>query len=1365
MDDFSDNDITSGVVWQGNTENFSASSGSLELNDLDVLLTQSLIQTDVPLTLGEIEWRFYIDLGFSGSDNNNARVYLTADGVLQNYTATASAGVNGYFLKFGEGGSTDVIRLYRDDAGSITLLASGTTSIAASFSCRVKVTRSITGNWSVYTDFSGGENFLPELTAADNTLSSSVALGLGCTYTSSNFNNFLFDDFYAGPPVQDLIPPNILEANTVSASAADILFSEPLEMVSAETISNYNLPGIVIDSALQDEFNPALVHIYFQSPLSMNQIYLLTVSGVSDLNGNIMPAAAVELFYVIITPPDFRSVRINEILADPNPVIAMPDAEFVELFNATDSIYYNLQGWIFVNSETEKILPSFVLGPGEYVILCDASNTSLFTGFGNVVGISSFTALTNTGDSLTLKDTDGNIVDYVTYSYDWYTTSAAAGGGVSLELVNPYSSCVGSVGWLQSESAAGGTPGTENSVFNIAPDLTAPVVSGALISISGSEVTIIFSEPIDTASVQTNSFVPNGNFFSALEWNAAFNSVTMTLFQALNTPASIQIFLQGLADCAGNAIADTSVLVELGLQAIAGDIVINEILADPSPVIGLPNAEFFELRNNTAMPLDLTSLRFNGSPILGAQIIPANGFLVVTDDANISLFDGIDVAYVTALSLTNSTDEIILTNADDEILDQLVYSIEWYNDPVKDDGGWSLERINPALSCSGRNDWRASINESGGTAGFENSVFSNTTPVAPAVVASGAADSSAVYIIFNQSMDTTSGWQPPITLPSGDVITNKYWSTDLNKVILRFAEEFTPGISHPLAVNAYMNCVGMGVDTSLLYFTIGFDPQPGDVIINEIMADAVGTNQMAFPAVDFIEIFNRSGHLIELTHLTINDGFFNEQVTLAPDSFLVIGDILDLDEFIGIASFAAMEEFPSLYEDGLRVELVYRGDLIDAVEYNKSFYKEATAESGGQSMERINPYDPCDAPDNWSACNHPAGTTAGIKNSVFNNSMDDSPPVFQSIIYDGDNFLTMVFSEPVSTDSAEVVATVNGLPVSTELIVISGLYGNELLIPLGSVNIGEQFEVIIQGVADCWGNISPKLQSTFSIPDSIYNSGDLIINEILYNPRAGGYDFVEVYNPGSATVSIAGWSIADATNGSMNSPDVLTDRGYVVLPGEYAVFTRNGASLPQYYPATRIARVLNVDGFPDFSSDDEVFLLTPNGDVSDHLDYDDAMHFDLLNSTDGVSLERVSAKLPAANRENWNSASASVNYATPGYLNSQDAEVGGNGTFAADPNIFSPDNDGYQDNLIFSYSLEEAGYVGNVRIYNDVGQEVRHLVNSELLGQVGNFLWDGLSELGSELPVGMYVAMLETFSLSGEVKTYRAVCVLAAKLN
>jgi len=87
-----------------------------------------------------------------------------------------------------------------------------------------------------------------------------------------------------------------------------------------------------------------------------------------------------------------------------------------------------------VNTTTEKLLPTFSLPAGGYVILCDANNAAAFAPFGQVIGIPSFTALSNSGDSLTLINATGDIIDRVVYQDSWFDTSVKREGGWTLEL-------------------------------------------------------------------------------------------------------------------------------------------------------------------------------------------------------------------------------------------------------------------------------------------------------------------------------------------------------------------------------------------------------------------------------------------------------------------------------------------------------------------------------------------------------------------------------------------------------------------------------------------------------------------------------------------------------------------------------------------------------------------------------------------------------------------------------------------------------------------------------------------------------------------------------------------------------------------
>jgi hypothetical protein len=186
QDDFSDGDFNSNPTWLGNTDVYSVAGGILQLNNtaasannMSALYTNSSISSTTSM-----EWRFSIDQNFSGSDNNQTRVYITADGPITSYIGTGSAGVSGYFLLFGEALSNDVIRLYYDDGAGINLIASGTTSIASSFEASIRVTRDASANWIIETDFNGGLNYSTEAAFNDNSSDSGTYFGFINKYTT-----------------------------------------------------------------------------------------------------------------------------------------------------------------------------------------------------------------------------------------------------------------------------------------------------------------------------------------------------------------------------------------------------------------------------------------------------------------------------------------------------------------------------------------------------------------------------------------------------------------------------------------------------------------------------------------------------------------------------------------------------------------------------------------------------------------------------------------------------------------------------------------------------------------------------------------------------------------------------------------------------------------------------------------------------------------------------------------------------------------------------------------------------------------------------------------------------------------------------
>ncbi len=1372
LDDFSDGEINSNVTWLGQTENFTVVNEELQLLDLAPLVLQSALYTSAAWNgASDMEWRIKASLGFSPSDGNQARIYLMADAPPLSYATNATANVHGYFIKLGEALSGDVVRLYRDDASATTLIASGTTNISTSFTIGLRIRRTPAGEWTVEVDPMGGSNYALEASATDLTYNTSSTFGIICTYTSSNADAFAWDDIYMGGIPQDLLPPTLVSAEATSATAVDVLFNEPVDPATATNLLNYNVVGEGNPSqALIDGTNTALVHLSFASAFAANQQLTLETQNVSDLAGNSMLNGSATFIWIQAVPVAFRDVVINELLADPSPSAGLPEVEFVELHNNTSQVM-SLDGWQFVNTTTAKTLSNVTLDANGYIVLCDASNVQLFDAAVPVYGISSFTALTNSGDSLTLLDQNGQVIDRVVYLDDWFQTDFKLDGGWTLELINPTLPCVTAANWMESSNPTGGTPGAQNSVFSLAPDNTAPTITGVDVLTANTQITVHFSEALDTTGFFAAAFSiisdpPSMNAVVYGVWNSTLDAVTLTLFAGVSAPNSYTLLASGISDCSNNALND-SFTWTMGFAPQPGDVVIHEIMADPDPSIDLPAAEFIELRNNSNTPISLQGLQFNGAAINTTTIIPPLGYMLVANAQYATNFQGYATVLVEGFpSLTNSGMLLEMTDANGVLLDAVHYDLSWYRDPSRDDGGYTLERIDPITPCTGRLNWHAALNDAGGTPNAANSASVLDNSNAPQAIQFGILDTNAVYIVFDQPMDTLSAALLPSDIMVFNSLLSAHWNEDRDRVVLVFAIPFASESSFFINVEALVNCENQQLQEFLLPFQTGLQPEVGDVIINEIMADGTGTTQ-ALPKEDFIELWNTTTHWLDISTMNVNGISFLQQALIPPLGYVVLTDAdSDSSNFSQLPSAVYfITDFPSLTEDGMLIELSQNNLLLDAVSYNKRYYQDVKKESGGFSMERVNPTEPCNSWDNWRACVNPSGTSAGLQNSVYGTPQDVNPPALMHVVAEPENAITLVFSEPISdTLMTEWEFAVNGFPTTFDNAFIQGDEQNELLIPIGLQPADAVLHIQLNGLRDCWMN-ETGIEAYYEAPSPAI-AGDVVINEILYNPLDGGSDFVEIYNASPKTISLKDWKMNDATSGEWNTPDVITDRAVIMAPGDYFILTRNGDHITSFYPNAKVNRVLRVDGMADYSSTDGISLILPNFLTGDELWYDESFHFPLLNSTDGVSLERISPVLPTNESSNWHSAAATSGYATPGYVNSQAVSADAStATWVANPDILSPDNDGYQDVLLLQYTMDLPEYVGTVRIYDSAGQLKRTLKQGELMGMSGEWIWDGLTDEGQKASLGIHVISLEAFHPSGEVIRKKIPCVVAHPIH
>ncbi|MFT3884531.1 MAG: lamin tail domain-containing protein [Flavobacteriales bacterium] len=304
----------------------------------------------------------------------------------------------------------------------------------------------------------------------------------------------------------------------------------------------------------------------------------------------------------------------------------------------------------------------------------------------------------------------------------------------------------------------------------------------------------------------------------------------------------------------------------------------------------------------------------------------------------------------------------------------------------------------------------------------------------------------------------------------------------------------------------------------------------------------------------------------------------------------------------------------------------------------------------------------------------------------------------------------------------------------------------------------------LERVADCSGNLLEATEGSFALPMAIAPS-DIVINEVLYDPIGTGSDFVELYNRSTKVLSLAGAQMANESGGVIGNYRVITPDPVLLMPGEYVLLATSTQDVATRYPQGRAERFLQTR-LPSYNNGSgTVVLAGADGQVIDLFRYSDAMHFQLLNKTEGVSLERVDPARPTNDNSNWHSAAEAAGRATPGYKNSQYAPaIAASGALSIEPAIFSPDNDGYQDVLSISYTFKEPGFVGTMKVFDIAGREVRTLMSNELLGTGGAVSWDGIMDTKDLARIGPYVVYFEAYDLSGNVEKFRETVVLAHHL-
>lgn len=733
MDDFSDGDFTAHPTWIGTANSFIVNNN----NQLQSAATEAGEAWLSTVIAGDImEWRFWIREAFSPSGNNFAEVWLAAD------TANLKHVSKGYFLRFGAGGSQDAIELYRKDGAAEMLICKGKdAAIASSFQVAVKVNLDGEGHWTLQTDYTNVGNYFVEAEGFDDTFSPRGFFGFYIKYTVSNAKKFYFDDVYVGPKIVDHDPPELLSLEVKDNKHLLLLFNEALD-TSALAPQHYSIVLRRKDhyndtpDSVAFEGNPSKVMLIFNDPLPENTNLQLRVSGISDLSGNNM-LETIRNFSIYMASEN--DVVINEIMADPTPSVGLPEWEYLELFNTTDYTI-DLKDWTLTIGNSSKSLPTQQIDPLGYLILCKDDAVGDMSAYGATCGISSF-GIANAGATLRLFSPDETLVSEVSFNDNWYHDAEKKNGGWSLEQIDPFNPCAGTVNWSASMDVSGGTPGRENSIND--QNEIQPKVD-RISMLDNNIVFLWFDQQMDRESLKETSNYRveevNLNPIEVVCNPVEASSLELLFDYSFQEGVIYTLVLNGMVSCSGQPIApDTKVCFGIPNEIGPGEVLINEIMFDPIS----PGVDYVELYNHSDKTFDLSELKLGvikesfPNPVdtvmkeitdASRLFMPHSYVLLSTDGFTVSQqygCGGDNFFDMQAFpSYPNAGGTAFLISRQGVVVDQMSFSEKMHYPFLKETKGVALERVSWEAPSEQPDNWHSAVEAMHfGTPGYRNSMM------------------------------------------------------------------------------------------------------------------------------------------------------------------------------------------------------------------------------------------------------------------------------------------------------------------------------------------------------------------------------------------------------------------------------------------------------------------------------------------------------------------------------------------------------------------------------------------------------------------------------------------------------------------
>lgn len=821
----------------------------------------------------------------------------------------------------------------------------------------------------------------------------------------------------------DTLAPQI-QKTLVLQNYIVLFLNEPPDLTSAQIINNYILEASTFP--LNVSVIDRQIYLHYNFDFQFNKTYRLELKSLRDKFNNAIQNQNITL-------PSRRQISkhdlaITEVMANPldNEKLKY---EYLELYNhSSDTI--ELLDLKIADLTTSATLPAHELAPKSYLILTASGSASQH--YNNLkiktLGVPKFPSLNNSAETLTLKDEANNLVEQIHYEDDWYQSSVKRQGGYSLERLNLKSNCHSASNWSGSESPLKGSPAQPNTAAK--HDTSAPTVK-ELKYTNPQTISIYFNERIDT----TQTIILNAD-----RLNLKTDHLEVFFNNPLPAGKPYQLTIKELKDCIGNSKTTTIDLL-ISSPPQTGDLIITEIMVDPTPTVGLPLIEYIELYNRSQSHINLVDYQLIvGSKefSLGHFILAPQTYSLLTDTEGYEYFK--TKTRVLELSnfpsLPNESGFIGLKNSKSRYSFYLNYTDNFYRNTDKQDGGYSLEMLDLNSFCLGEENWQASEAVLGGTPGTVNSSI-NQIIRAETIQAIDvfAISKSSLYIRTDQNLAID---QMDLKFKiSGDFKADTFRVEPRQPKLIevKLDKSLQENQFYRVEISNLTNCRGQ-VNSNSQFFTFKLAQKPTyqDLIFNEILFE----NES--PTPEFLEVYNKTQTYLDLQNLKlarVNEEnkrttkiLLTEPFVLKPESYLVftkdeksLSKLYEVDE-----KQIVRTDLSNLNNTKDRLVLLGSSDNpLDSLPYDKDWHLSFLQETRNVALERIDFEAPTYDENNWQSAaqsvnfatptrpNSQAKSVIGLAGSCF-----ETNPVFTPNFDGVDDFMILRYNCQVQNNSLTI---------------------------------------------------------------------------------------------------------------------------------------------------------------------------------------------------------------------------------------------------------------------------------------------------------------------------------------------------------